>query len=603
MLNFEDYVADWPDIPWPNYASWLENIEKNWSKRIAILYRSGKQKEFTRWTYGHFAAESRRIGRGLLAAGLSKGDRVVLWAENRPEWMAIWVGVAAAGLAIVPVDFLVSEQECLNIIKITGAKAFFYSGRKQNFADSLAEESLAVKVCVSKAEEGGAASGAASRSGLEFPGGIDAATNGSSEEWARFGADALNQAMPDPSTISENDPVSIVFTSGTTGFAKGVTLCHKGIIANASAAIRSLRAYEWDVFINVLPLHHTYPTTCSFMAPLSIGAATIIVEKLVGKVVIDDIRDGKGTFLIAVPLLYDKVMAALDQGFRKLSPGLQGIFNKLRKISLDRANQGKIRFGRIALSLIRKKAGLASIRMVVAGGGPLSPATADFFDSFGFNMVHGYGMSENSPLISVNTPWHRRNASVGLPVKYTEVRIDDLDEQGHGEIVIKSPSLMLGYYNDPASTAEVITSDGWLRTGDLGYRDEDGYIYINGRKKNLIVSSGGKNIYPEEIETHFAGSRVIGEILVLGKKESAHGGEQIFAVVVPNAETLAEDYPGKELDDAFLRDLVKKEIEAANRHLASYKKISDFTLRREAFEKNAQQKIRRFLYKDYSNFG
>jgi long-chain acyl-CoA synthetase len=594
MLKHEDYIAGWPDIAWSNFVQWLEGIEQNWGKRDAILYRSGKQKDFTRWTYAYFTGECRRIGRGLLKAGLARGDRVVLWAENRPEWMAVWMGAAIAGLVIVPVDFLVSETECLNIIKITKAKAFFYSGRKRSFAESLKEEDLPlqVTVCISGAEEGSGPAG-------EFAGGT--VTSGASLEWTRFGTDAAGQALPRPGDVSGQDPVSIVFTSGTTGFAKGVTLSHRGIIANVNAAILSLRAYAWDVFINVLPLHHTYPTTCSFLAPLTLGASTIIVEKLIGKVVVDDIRDGKGTFLIAVPLLYDKVMAALDQGFRKLNPLLQKIFNRLRVISLERAKRGKIRFGRIALWPVRKKAGLASIRMVVAGGGPLSPQTADFFDSFGFNMVHGYGMSENSPLISVNTPWHRRNASVGLPVKYTEVRIDNKDGEGHGEIVIRSPSVMLGYYENPEATAEVITEDGWLRTGDLGYRDELGFIYINGRKKNLIVSSGGKNIYPEEIESHFNNSRVIGEILVLGRRASSSGGEQIFAVTVPNFEALAQDYPGRELDDDFLRGLVKKEIEEVNRHLAGYKKISDFTLRREPFEKNAQQKIRRFLYlKEYS---
>jgi long-chain acyl-CoA synthetase len=595
MLKHEDYIAGWPDLPWSNFAQWLEGIEQNWGKRNAILYRSGKQKDFTRWTYTYFAAECRRIGRGLLKAGLGKGDRVVLWAENRPEWMAVWIGAVIAGLVIVPVDFLVSEAECLNIIKITGAKAFFYSGRKRSFAESLrgGDLPLPVKVCVSGAEEGTGPAG-------EFSGGT--VTSGASLEWTRFGTDAESQALPRPGDIAGQDPVSIVFTSGTTGFAKGVTLSHKGIIANVNAAILNLRAYYWDVFINVLPLHHTYPTTCSFLAPLSLGASTIIVEKLIGKVVVDDIRDGRGTFLIAVPLLYDKVMAALDQGFRKLNPLLQKIFNKLRVISLERAKRGKILFGRIALWPVRKKAGLSSIRMVVAGGGPLSPQTADFFDSFGFNMVHGYGMSENSPLISVNTPWYRRNVSVGLPVKYTDVRIEDQDGEGHGEIVIKSPSVMLGYYENPKATREVITEDGWLRTGDLGYRDDLGFIYINGRKKNLIVSSGGKNIYPEEIESHFSNSRVIGDILILGKKESSYGGEQIFAVAVPNFEALAQDYPGRERDDSFLKELIKKEIENVNRHLAGYKKISDFTLRREPFEKNAQQKIRRFLYtKEYAD--
>jgi long-chain acyl-CoA synthetase len=208
-------------------------------------------------------------------------------------------------------------------------------------------------------------------------------------------------------------------------------------------------------------------------------------------------------------------------------------------------------------------------------------------------------MSENSPLISVNTPWHKNNVSVGLPVKYTDVKILDVGEEGIGEIAVKSPSLMLGYYENPEATKEVFTDDGYLKTGDLGYRDEKGFIFINGRKKNLIVSSGGKNVYPEEIEAHFEGSRVIAEILILGRKEAEFGGEQIFAVAVPNAEALAEDYPGKEADEAFVYDLIKKEIGQVNRTLVGYKKISDFAVRREGFEKNAQQKIKRFLYKNY----
>jgi long-chain acyl-CoA synthetase len=577
MLDPKEYLADWPDMPYPNFAAWIEGIEKRWGDKTALMFRPGKQPDFTRWSFRRYAAECRRIGRGLLAAGLSKGDRVALWAENRPEWMAVWMGAAIAGLVIVPIDFLVSEAECLNILNITGARAFFYSSRREEFAASLPGKGLPLRVSLCLDREGG---------------------KGAFED---FGLDAPGQALPGPGDIAERDPVSIVFTSGTTGFAKGVMLHHKGIIANTSAAIISLRAHFTDVFVNVLPLHHTYPTTCSFLAPLSCGASTIIVEKLVGKVVVDDIRDGGGTFLIAVPLLYDKVMAAISHGFEALPAPLRGLFNILRKISLARARQGKIRFGRTALWLIRKKAGLASIRIMVAGGGPLSIKTADFFDSFGFNIVHGYGMSENSPLISVNTPWHKRNVSVGLPVKYTNVKIVDKNDEGIGEIVVKSPSIMLGYYENPEATAEMFTEDGYLRTGDLGYLDDLGFIYINGRKKNLIVSSGGKNIYPEEIESHFNNSRVIGEILVLGRREPEFGGEQIFAVVVPNGEALAQDHPGRDRDEAFVKDLVKREIEEANRTLPGYKKISDFTLRKEPFEKNAQQKIRRFLYKSYEN--
>jgi long-chain acyl-CoA synthetase len=258
------------------------------------------------------------------------------------------------------------------------------------------------------------------------------------------------------------------------------------------------------------------------------------------------------------------------------------------------------------LKFVRKKAGLGSIRLMVSGGGPLNPATADFFESLGFNLFNGYGMSENSPLISVGTPGFKDNYSVGLPIKYTEIRIVDPDGEGIGEISVKSPSVMLGYFNNSEATKESITEDGWLMTGDLGYRDKKGFLFIAGRKKNLIVSSGGKNIYPEEIEMCFNDSRVVGEILVLGRKDQT-GGEHIFAVAVPNREALSADYPDTisaegGLDsgqEEFIRALVKKEIEQVNRGLPGYKKIADFVLRHEEFEKNAQKKIRRFLYKSY----
>jgi long-chain acyl-CoA synthetase len=342
---------------------------------------------------------------------------------------------------------------------------------------------------------------------------------------------------------------------------------------------------------------------CSFIAPLVCGSGTILVDKLVGSVVIADIRDAKGTLLIAVPLLYDKVKDAIAANLKKLPVPVKIVINTLRGIALSRAKKSKIGFGRVALGFIRAKAGLGSMRMMVAGGGALNPKTADFFESLGFNIFHGYGMSENSPLISVNTPRHKNNVSVGLPVSYTDVRIINSNEEGIGEIIVKSPSLMLGYYENEEATKEVFTEDGYLLTGDLGRKDEKGFIFISGRKKNLIVSSGGKNVYPEEIEAHFGDSRVIGEILVIGRKEPAFGGEQIFAVAVPHYDALREDHPGREGDDDFIRELMKREIEQVNRSLPGYKKISDFILRHDPFEKNAQQKIRRFLYKSYENTG
>jgi len=581
MLKFEDYVSNLPDLPYKNFAQMLDNHSRQFANLDFILYRSGKQKEFSRWTFSRFNNECRRIASGLLAAGLSKGDRVALWSENRPEWMAVWMGAVITGICIVPIDFLCTEQECLNILKITRAKAFFYSGRKKTFASSLSSNGVSLSTCVCISPE------------------TEDAPTGQKTEYDAFGADSDIQSIPPAGSISPNDPCSIVFTSGTTGFAKGVTLSHRNIISNASAAIRMLEPTSKDVFMDVLPLHHTYPTTCSFIAPFAVGIPTVIAEKIVGKVVVDDIRDGKVSYLIAVPLLYDKVMAAIDSGFQKLSPIIRGPLNVLRKIALAKAKKGNPEWGRKVFRFFRKKANLQSIFIMVAGGGALSPKTADFFDSFGFNIVHGYGMSENSPLISVSTPHHKRNESVGLPVAYTEVKILDSGPDGIGEIACKSPSVMLGYFENEAATKEVITEDGWLLTGDLGRIDEDGFIHISGRKKNLIVGAGGKNIYPEEVEAHFSNSRTIAEILIVGRKTT--GGEIIYGVMVPNYEQIKINYPGKENDDSFICSLIKKEVDEVNRALPVFKKISDFCIRKEPFEKNAQQKIRRFLYKSYEN--
>jgi long-chain acyl-CoA synthetase len=576
MLDSEVYIAPWADMPFANFIEWLD-ARKAFAEKPAILFREGKQREFTLWTYRMFVDACRRIARGLLASGLRHGDRVVLWAENRPEWMAVWMGAAIAGCVVVPVDFFISDEECRNIVEFTRAKAGFFSRRKADFAASLAASGLAVSTAID------------------------------GDSFERFGLDASGQELPAPESIKGDDPCSIVFTSGTTGFAKGVTLRHRGVIANANAAVLMLRPTQDDAFINVLPLHHTYPTTCSFLAPLSCGIPTIIVERLVGQVVVDDIRDGRGTFLIAVPMLYDKFMAAIESKYDAIPCAVRFPLDVLRRVALARAKRGDPGFGRKVFRFLRKKAGLESINIMVAGGGALSARTADFFDSLGFNIVHGYGMSENSPLISVSTPEYKNNYSVGLPVKYTDVKIVDAEDDAKelplgesGEIIVKSPSLMLGYYEKPEESAQMFTAQGYLKTGDLGYRDERGFIFINGRKKNLIVSSGGKNIYPEEIESHFNNSRVVGEILVLGRKDP-ESGEAIFAIAYPHYEALKEDYADGGLDKAFIRQLVKKEISRVNRTLPAYKKISGFILRESAFEKNAQSKIRRFLYKDYED--
>jgi long-chain acyl-CoA synthetase len=598
MLKLEDYIADWPDIDYPNFPSWLADIASRWPGNIAMRYRPEKKRDFETWTYRRLASEAERVGRALLGRGLAKGDRVALWAENRPEWCAVWLGAVIAGLVVVPMDFLLRDDEAAGVLSLARPAALFLSRRKAALAARF------------RAEQPSLAAGLVSLFDGEGPddfarlGTAAAASTGAAGDEGPAGKaglvdDAL-PPLPPASAIAPEDAASIIFTSGTTGLAKGVVLSHHGIIANANASILSLPIYEKDVFMCVLPLHHTYPTTCSFISPLCVGASFTIVEKLVGKVIVDDVRDSGGTIMIAVPLLYDKMRAAIEEGFTAQPAFVRGVLGLLRRLSLRAARHGFAGLGRSLFAGIRAKTGLASLRLLVAGGGPLNPATADFFDSLGFFIVQGYGMSENGPLITTNTMRHKNNASAGLVVKYTELEIRDAGPDGTGEIVVRSPSLMKGYFENPQATATAFTADGFLLTGDLGRLDSDGYLLITGRKKNLIVTGGGKNVYPEEIEACFEGSGVVDAVLVIGRKRRGEAAEEVFAVCQPNLEAIGRDNPGAELSDEFLRGLVKREVEAVNRRLEPYKKIQGFTLRREEFEMTATHKIKRYLYAQYA---
>jgi long-chain acyl-CoA synthetase len=410
-----------------------------------------------------------------------------------------------------------------------------------------------------------------------------------------------------PDMCARSDALaSIIFTSGTTGAPKGVGLSHEGIIANFDAAIHSLPITKDDVFMGVLPFHHTYPTTCCLISPIAVGASVTICEKVVGKVIIDDARDSGGTVVIAVPLLYDKLAQGLLQGIKAKSAPLRAVVGAMRAVSRLGLAMGAPGIGRVLLRSVREKAGFGTVRLLVAGGGPLNAATARVFDELGFTIVQGYGMSENGPLITTNTPRFHDHRSAGLVVRRTRVRIAEPNDEGIGEIQVTSPSLMKGYWRNPEATAEVMTPDGWLKTGDLGRMDERGYIYITGRIKSLIVTAGGKNIYPEEIEALFDGSRVVREVLAVGRSrdraKGADAAEEVAAVVFPDLEAIAADRGAQRAADAdFVRELVKAEVERVNRSLAPYKKISDFRVRSKEFDKTSSKKVKRFLYKTWED--
>lgn len=566
-----NYYDKRPDMTDENFRDMLERVALSHPENTAVQVRRSPG-EYEIWTYEDFHREVGILGRWLLAEGLEKGDRVGILMENRPEWCLAYLAITCAGLIAVPLDILAEAKTIEKYVAFSGLRYLFTSNELEPRWRGMTRRNSHFPVLVNadlEESEGGQYS---FREALSYRG---------------------NGEVPE---LSGSDTASIIFTSGTTGNPKGVMLTHRGIIENINASIMSLPIYETDNFIAVLPFHHTYPTTCSLLSPLSVGGTVTVVDKIVGPVIIDNIRETGGTHIIGVPLLFDKIRKGLEGKLLKL-PGPKGLLVRtLMKISRVTSRWGW-RTGKLLLRSVRNGAGLGSLRLLVAGGGPLNPSTGEFFELMGFDLVQGYGMSENGPLITTNTPKHNDFASVGLVVKNTVVQIRDAGPDGVGEIVVKSPSLMKGYYRNEEATREMFTGDGYLKTGDLGYFDERGLLYITGRNKSLIVSPGGKNIYPEEIEGCFSESPLVAEILVRGRPMGqGNQGEEVEAVCVPDFEALGTLHPEAVNDEEVLGRVIREEVNRINAGLVPYKRIVHVEIRREGFEKTSSQKIKRFLY-------
>lgn len=565
-MDLEKRYSRLPDRDYSNFRVMFDTICAEFGTLPALRTRLDQGAPYTVWTYSQLQRESYAAARFLLSRGLRAGDRVAIISENRPEWCFSYIGAVISGLVLVPIDASLDAAGIATILAASNCRALYYS---TNLASKVAEALRKTPVEVA----------------VEFASG-PAADPGS--------------GLPSASGIAGDSLAVIIYTSGTTGLAKGIMLSHSGIIANVNAAIQSLNVGSEDIFIAVLPLHHTYAATCSFLAPLAVGGSITFVEKIVPTVILKHVRESGVTFMIGVPLLFDKVKQGIRSEVERLN-GPSALFVK-SMFGLSRFSMKVLHLpaGRFLLGFLRKKASIGTVRLGVAGGGPLAWDTAEFFETLGFNLVQGYGMSENGPLIAVNLPEFKDNRSVGLPVKRTQARIAEPGPDSVGEIQVRSPSLMLGYLDAPEATAAVMTEDGWLRTGDLGYIDERGFIFITGRSKNIIVTEGGKNLYPEEIELKFEGSAWIKEVLVIGRKAAGSGaGEQVIAVCVPDWDRI-EAERGQVSRPDFASERVREEIRIVNRNLPSFMKIVDFIVREDAFDKTSSTKIRRFLYSGYS---
>jgi long-chain acyl-CoA synthetase len=378
-------------------------------------------------------------------------------------------------------------------------------------------------------------------------------------------------------------PAAIIFTSGTTGNSKAVVLSHRNLSSNVIATSQFVSISLEDRLLSVLPLHHTYECTCGFLTALYQGATIFYAENL--RRIQDNLAESRATVMLGVPLLFESFYKRIDKGIKergekkfRLAKGLAGLTEWVLRIDLRR---------RLFKELHAKLGGC--LRLLISGGAAGNPAIARGFRALGVTLIQGYGLTETSPLISVNREGQCKDASVGRPIPGVEVRIVD------GEIQVRGPNVMQGYYRNEAATQEVLT-EGWLRTGDLGYLDQDGFLFINGRRKSLIVTPNGKNVYPEEIEAILNESPHILESLVWGGPEIEPSLVEVQAIVVPDFEAFDRQFGAADYRDDQVYDSIAAEVKKCNQQLAKFKRIKKFTLREEEFEKTTTRKIKRYLY-------
>jgi len=535
----------------------------------------GDRPVFKRWngsewqitTFRELERKSDRLARWLLDNGLKVGDRVVIIGENGPEWALAYLAVHIACGVAVPADNQLTPHELKFILEDAEATILFATPKHLKNLSGFNPDLR--KICLTEAH-----------------------VEGTTQFKTLFESESTSStAFP----VADLDSMaSILYTSGTTGHSKGVMLTHRNIISNVYGASMVIPLGPDDTFLSVLPVHHSLECTAGFLLPVYTGASITFARSMKSADLLADIRQTGVTILVGVPILFEKMMASIAKGVKKKGRSKELVFNTLMATAKIHNNLGTALFRGI-----REKAGFGTVKFFVSGGGPLDPVVGRFFLRFGVKILQGYGLTETSPVTHVNPPDRIKVETVGKTLIWVECRIGEPTGSGVGEVEVRGPNVFPGYYRNREATESVMTEDGWLKTGDLGTIDKDGYLTLMGRKKNIIVTGGGKNIYPEEVEFHLNRQPIIGQSLVLGSTRDSGFGEDVAALIYPDQEYLdqlrAEHQP-RELTAGEIDAMVKQAIAAASHELAEYKRVKKFKIVEAGFEMTSSKKIKRYLY-------
>jgi long-chain acyl-CoA synthetase len=529
-----------------------EMLEQNAEKfRDQVAFQMRQDSDYRKITFLEVSELAKRIQEALINLGVRREDRVALISENRPEWSISYLAIAGLGATVVPLDALLSREEILPLLEDSGAKAIILSQKYLEYIRGTSVEGRKIFM----------------------------------EEFSKLPSPVSRSPSPE---VSLDDLASIVYTSGTTGIPKGVMLSHGNIMSNVISTVALFDLGPKDNFLSVLPLHHTFENTAGFLGPFYCGCAITYAESLKSHNILQNMQETGVTVMCGVPLLYqlfyDGIMREVEE------KKLKKVFSILFMISKFFKYVIGFNIGKYLFATVHKKFG-GKIRFFVSGGAAIDPEVIRNFELMGFTILQGYGLTESAPILTCNTLKDNKVGSVGRSVPGVDVKIVGTDPVG--EIIAFGPNIMKGYYKRKEQTSKTVVN-GWLQTGDVGYLDEEGYLFITGRSKDVIVTASGVNVYPEEIEFLLNKIPAVKEACIMGAKirEGVRKGtEEVMALIVPDEEHFEK--LGRK-DDAFVQETISSEVQSLNKKMADYKRIARFIIRKEELPKTRIKKIKRF---------
>lgn len=549
------------------------SIEK-YKDNIYILERPNHdhKAKFEEFTYERFGNDAINLGTGLMKYLNLSNERIIIIGENTYYWYVSYFSILCGVGIAVPVDKELPNNEIENVIKRSHAAAVIYSKKKKDAIDKIKDNLPMVKYFIEMN----------SNDGVQ---GRDVGIEHVIAEGKKL-TDAGNTEYMDVE-IDPEEFKFLIFTSGTTSQAKGVMLCHRNLAENVNAVSKYVKIYERDIFFSVLPLHHTYESSIGALLPFANGSSVAICGGL--RYIVPDMQEAKPTAMLAVPLLVESLYKKINQSIEK--SGKAGLVNSMLHLTNELKSVG-IDIKRKVFKEIYDNLG-GNMRIIVSAAAPIDKKIGKWVQDIGIEFLQGYGLTETAPIAALTPECDPRVGSVGLPVNCAQIKIHNPNENGEGEIWIKSQTLMLGYYEDEEATKEVV-HDGWFNSGDIGYQDKDGYVYVTGRSKNVIVTQNGKNIYPEEIELLLSKIPEIQECMVYGKEVEGEKELIISVKVIPNMEEI-ENLHGKDLSEEEIHKIIWNKIKEVNKGLTSYKAIKNLEIKHDEFAKTTTMKIKRYV--------